>query len=150
MNHEDGHDRVVGWAPQVAFIAGDMARPEMFFSQLVLRLLRQPALATLGKSFKDYAKSFGIDVDFDVEEPAKEPESQGEEALTVLELRDVIKRLQTVLFTQEQAASSGDPPLNVQAQIRYQKRQIRYIYVAMRYGFRVDVKSKTYASLNEG
>lgn len=124
VNHEDGHDRVVGWAPQVAFIAGDMARPEMFFSQLVLRLLRQPALATLGKSFKDYAKSFGIDVDFDVEEPAKEPESQGEEALTVLELRDVIKRLQTVLFTQEQAASSGDPPLNVQAQIRYQKRQI--------------------------
>jgi len=124
VSQENGHDQVLDWASQVAFIEGDTARPEMFFGQLVLRLLRQPALATLGKSFKDYAKSFGIDVDFDIDGPTKVLEAPGEEALTVLELRDTINRLQTVLFSQEQAVSSGDPPPNVQAQIRYQKRQI--------------------------
>ena len=124
VSQENGHDQVMRWASQVAFIEGDTARPEQFFSQLVLRLLRQPALATLGKSFKDYAKGFGIDVDFDIDEPASEADDPGEGTLTVLELRDTVKRLQTVLFSQEQAASSGDAPLNVQAQIRYQKRQI--------------------------
>src|SRR6185369_270082 len=123
VSQEDRHQDVMVWAPQVAFIEGDIARPEQFFGQLVLRL-RQPALATLGQSFKEYAKSFGIDVNFDIDEPAKEAEDPGVEASTVLELRDTINRLQTVLFSQEQAASSGDPPLNVQAQIRYQKRQI--------------------------
>lgn len=124
VSQENGHDQVMDWASQVAFIEGDMARPEMFFSQLVLRLLRQPALATLGKSFKDYAKSFGIDVAFDIDESTTVAEDSGEDASTVLELRDTIKRLQTVLYSQEQAVSSGDPPLNVRAQIRYQKRQI--------------------------
>jgi phosphoglycolate phosphatase-like HAD superfamily hydrolase len=119
----DNND-VAGWAARVAFIEGEAARPETFFGELVLRLLRRPVLATLGKSFKDYFIGIDINVEFKSEEEAKTDERYSDDDLTIVELRDKISLSQAALFGQEQSASSNDRPPNVQAQIRYQKRQI--------------------------
>ena len=123
ISQNGDHKDVAKWANNVAFIDGDAARPDMFFSELAFRLLRQPVLATLGKSFNDYLSGIELDVDIKIGR-AKKPEKTHDHDLTIVELRDKISLSQSALFSQEQSASSNDRPPNVEAQIRYQKRQI--------------------------
>ena len=124
VSQNGDHKNIEDWAAEVAIIDGDAARPETFFSELVLRLLRRPVLATLGKSFKDYAIGISVNLNFKTEKEAKRSERYGEDDLTIVELRDKISLSQAALFSQEQSGAGNDRPPNVQAQIRYQKRQI--------------------------
>lgn len=115
------------WAPQISLVGGDVGRPETFFSQLVLRLLRQPVLESLNKSFKDYATGSGLEIkeEAPVEAPAQgAQETYGEDDPSIVELRDKIRRNQATLFGFELTAPTSERPLGVQAQINYQKRHI--------------------------
>lgn len=123
----DGPQRDINdWASVVSFIDGEAGRPESFFSQLVLRLLRRPVLESLSKSFKDYAAGAGVEIEETLDQPAQQAmeASYGEDDQLVIELRDKIRHSQSVLFGHEQSSATGERPPNVQTQIDYQKRHI--------------------------
>jgi hypothetical protein len=98
-------------------IVGELGRPQVFFPQLALRLLRSADAETApipapAPSLPESAPNLP-------ETPRAVPLSNT--------LRNEILRNQSVLFSLEQDSAAGERPVQVQAQIEYQKRQISHL-----------------------
>lgn len=108
VNAEPAADpaRVASWADgNVREITGETGRPQVFFTQLALRLLRAP----------------------DAAGASPEPESRAEADPLADTLGNEILRNQSVLYSLEQQANACERSPQVQAQITYQKRQITHL-----------------------
>jgi hypothetical protein len=109
------------WANQIFYMDENLARPETFFSQLALRLLRRPAYESLRKnSLRSYIQQ---GTDSGQEDYSGETVSTDEE-LIVEDLRVKIRSSQALLNSLEQSAPPGERAPSIQAQIDYQRRQI--------------------------
>lgn len=91
-------ERVHGWTDDYHEVSGEIGRPQVFFTQLVLRLLRAPA--------------------------SKRESAATDAALTTEGLQQELSRSMALLYNLDQEGIAGERPSNVQAQIDYQKRLI--------------------------
>jgi hypothetical protein len=113
---------VPAWGEDIAYVVGEAGKPEEFFSQLTLRLLRLPALQRQRQESADFPteeqsaaiRTRGLD-----ETPPPE-----DEELLLEDLRGQIRRFQVSLSSLEQKAIPDERPASLQNQIDYQKRQI--------------------------
>lgn len=110
------------WDESIKRIVGEVGKPEIFFSQLYLRLLRLPVLETLSRSPADIpgrrsekraAKDVGI-----YGEPGSAPEADLED------LRGQIRRSLVSINQLEQSTTVGEPSPNIQTQIVYEKQHL--------------------------
>ena len=101
------------WAREYHEVTGDLGRPQVFFTQLALRLLR-PAAATLREAMPEAAGEIES-----AQIPNQTPETRPDELL-----RSQLLRSQTVLYDLDQAGPAGDRSTSLQAQILYQKRRV--------------------------
>jgi hypothetical protein len=108
---------VSSWGDDVTMIVGGTGKPEEFFSQLALRLLRLPVL-----SFEPQACATE-DADPAAQMAATALTADDEEVLSE-DLRGQIRRIQASLYSLEQKASPDERPTSLQTQIDYQKQQI--------------------------
>lgn len=120
---EDAPIDIQNWAERIFRINHEIGKPETFFNQLSLRLLRLPMLESLNKNLSDYAQqeeSFSGGYKGIVSRGL----SSSDDDLFIEDLRGNIRRNQAMLYSLEQSAPPGERPQNIQAQIDYQKRQI--------------------------
>jgi SIR2-like domain len=112
---------VRSWSTEHREITGDVARPQVFFSQLALRLLRE----TEPVSAPEMMEVLALGAEAEVAEGVAEAptETAAEEPLAEILQREV-RRNQSVLYSLEQELPPGQRPTQMQAQIDYQKRQI--------------------------
>jgi molecular chaperone GrpE (heat shock protein) len=112
-------DDIQSWGEDIASIDGEVGKPEEFFSQLALRLLRLPVLQSQRQTADSSLEGFlGASA-----EPAEVLLPEDDEVLAE-DLRGQIRRVQASLYSLEQKASPDDRPASLQAQIDYQKQQI--------------------------
>jgi len=112
---------IQSWGEDIAYIDGELGKPQEFFSQLALRLLRLPALQS-----QRQASDFSLQREMNQSaEPAPAIELLPEDETVLAEdLRGQIRRVQASLYSLEQKASPDERPASLQAQIDYQKQQI--------------------------
>ena len=119
---QDGHDEVEDWGEDVQYIHGEMGKPNAFFSQLSLRLLRLPVLSSTPPpvATESGESSLGMVGLSELEAVPAEPDEQ----IVLDDLRGQIRRVQASLSSLEQKASPDERPTNLQVQINYQKQQL--------------------------
>ena len=103
--------RIESWARELYWITGELGRPAVFLTQLALRL-RAPDVGAVAQQPRA----------MNAPEPAPvaaEPADSIAETLN----REIL-RSQSVLYNLNQERTAGERPPQVEAQIRYQKRQI--------------------------
>ncbi len=110
---------IQSWGEDIAYIDGEVGKPEEFFSQLALRLLRLPVLQSRRQMAAPLPEGFEANAP-----PATEPLLPNDEEVLAEDLRGQIRRVQASLYSLEQKASPDERPVSLQAQIDYQKQQI--------------------------
>jgi hypothetical protein len=103
--------RIQSWARELYWITGELGRPAVFLTQLALRL-RVPAAGTAAMP----PPAVGA--------PGPLPGAVEETESIADTLNREILRSQSVLFNLNQETTAGERPPQVEAQIKYQKRQI--------------------------
>src|SRR5262245_102028 len=102
--------RVSFWTSQpLKEITGDLGKPNVFFSQLALRILRAPEVPTPEEFMAPEARPL---------------EAQPPEAALAQTLQVEILRNQAVLYNLDQDRSATQENPQLQAQIQYQKRRV--------------------------
>ena len=117
---QQNQGEVQSWGEHIEYIDGEVGKPDQFFSQLSLRLLRLPALSSQRVATKSNVE-FGMDAP--TEEAVTVPPEESEKIL-LDDLRGQIRRFQASLSSLEQKASPDERPTSLQVQIDYQKQQL--------------------------
>src|SRR5829696_4604455 len=118
-----GHIGKEDWGEDVQYIHGDVGKPDQFFSQLSLHLLRLPVLSPTPSPVATESGGGGFGMDAargEVETVLLEPNEQ----IVLDDLRGQIRRVQASLSSLEQKARPDERPTNLQVQIDYQKQQL--------------------------
>jgi len=110
-----------GARSRTVMITGDSARPDAFFSQLGLQLLRRPVVEAMTKSIDDdYPEEIA-----EVGEPEQRDEIDSalpaEETIEVDLLQDQSRRQEAMLYDLEQKLVVGEESPGLKAQIKYQR-----------------------------
>ncbi|HEY0405131.1 MAG TPA: SIR2 family protein [Pyrinomonadaceae bacterium] len=111
------------WGENISQITGETGKPETFFSQLALRLLRLPVLESLKQS---------VEEGYSLQPEAQSTSIRGmasrispdDEDIVIKDLRTQIRSSLALISSLEQSTSVNERPRSVQAQIDYQKQQI--------------------------
>jgi len=106
--------RIQAWTTEYHQITGEIARPQVFFTQFSLRLLHEAEEVAAAVEPGDHPLSLEALGSIAKSEPAPLSEI----------LQREVRRNQSVLYNLEQEAIPGERPAQVQAQIAYQKRQL--------------------------
>ena len=116
------HVNPADWAQQVITINGEAAKPESFFNQLSLRLLRMPVLESMSKSLGEYHET----ADFDFANPVGIANRLpiNDDTLLMQDLIGRIKSRQIALSSLEQTTNADSRNVQLQAQIDYEKKTI--------------------------
>lgn len=111
---------VAAWSNDVHVLSGDLGRPQIFFQQLALRLLRAPEATEPGAPADDIASEMeaGLESMPAAVAAVREPDS------LVDTLQREILRSQSVLTSLSQEALPGTRSPETQAQIQYQKKRL--------------------------
>jgi len=118
---DDGLPPEVGaWSNDVHVLSGDLGRPQIFFQQLALRLLRAPEASEPAAAAADMAPEVNASLESTAQTVAagREPDS------LVDTLQREILRSQSVLTSLSQEALPGTRSAETQAQIQYQKQRL--------------------------
>jgi hypothetical protein len=109
VNENPPDSRAASWSSQPPHeIVGDVGRPNLFFSQLALRLLQEPAdLESAGRGLESRRL-------------VEDPDDSG----LMQTLQVEIRRNQAVLYNLDQERSPSQENPQLQAQIQYQKRRM--------------------------
>jgi hypothetical protein len=110
------------WAQQVIYIKGEAAKPESFFNQLSLRLLRMPVLESMSKSLDEYQEETAFDFASPVGIANRLPIDN--DTLLVRDLIGRIKSRQIALSALEQTTDMDSRNVQLQAQIDYERKTI--------------------------
>jgi len=114
--------RVDSWTKNYREITGELGRPQIFFPQLTLRLLRStPVTQEPPAAARSAAPT--------APETMEIPVDTGE--LSELLQKELV-RSQAVLYNLDLEGSAGERPSHIQSQIRYQKQQISKLEDKMR------------------
>jgi hypothetical protein len=108
------------WSNDVHVLSGDLARPQIFFQQLALRLLRAPEASESGATAGDTAP----EVDAGLESVRSMAPAVPESDSLVDTLQREILRSQSMLTSLSQEALPGTRSPETQAQIQYQKKRL--------------------------
>lgn len=108
----------------VNYVRGESARPDAFFSQLGLLLLRLPVVQAMTKSIDDDYHEELAEVDEPEQQDVIASASPTDETIEVDYLRDQSRRQQAMLYDFEQKLVVGEESLELKAQIRYQRQKM--------------------------
>lgn len=108
------------WSNDVHVLTGDLGRPQIFFQQLALRLLRAPEASEAGAAADDSARHLNVGL----ESMRQMGAATGESDSLVDTLQREILRSQSMLMSLSQEGLPGARSPETQAQIQYQKKRL--------------------------
>jgi hypothetical protein len=111
---------VGAWSNEVHELTGDLGRPQIFFQQLALRLLRAPEASEAGTPTGDSARALNVGLESMRQMGAANDESDS----LVDTLQREILRSQSMLMSLSQEGLPGARSPETQAQIQYQKKRL--------------------------
>ena len=110
---------VGAWSDDLHELTGDLGRPQIFFQQLALRLLRAPEASEAGTPAQDLSRDLNAGL-ASMRQMGAAPESDS----LVDTLQREILRSQSMLMSLSQEGLPGARSPETQAQIQYQKKRL--------------------------
>jgi hypothetical protein len=121
VSTEDQPPPAVGaWSNDIHVLSGDFGRPQIFFQQLALRLLRAPEASDAAAPVDDLGPQ--ADAALESMRPAGAADREPDSLVDTLQ-REIL-RSQAVLTSLSQEAMPGARSAETQAQIQYQKKRL--------------------------